>query len=353
MPENAPVPKDKSGCFKYLGYVFYLILAAVLYVGLKGLGPYVLVVLGVFGFAFLLSRMKSGSGIGEIINGILAILLKTVIALMAGVVFYGLYIAVSEVVNTATSSKYSKKDDSSVKIVELIPDDSLVTHQHYWADYKLNSFSAKYDMMGVDFNSSRKNRRECAIPILQEEDFGKVYAHLIRHDRPALETVCHLLDSVGREHKLNRNEFAIMVVSFIQDIPYTLVTSRSCDEVLMDPDYAHLRDCKGTFCCYGDVRYGVQSPVEFLTNLMGDCDTRTVLAYAILSHFKYDVVIFGSLIYEHSILGINLPFSGQYKVHNFKRYFLWETTAKSLPPGVIAPDQSDMNFWNLHLNANL
>ncbi len=50
---------------------------------------------------------------------------------------------------------------------------------------------------------------------------------------------------------------------------------------------------------------GVYAPVEFVSNLRADCDTRTVMIYTLLSRFNYDVAILNSEKYRHSVLGLN------------------------------------------------
>ena len=82
----------------------------------------------------------------------------------------------------------------------------------------------------------------------------------------------------------------------------------------------------------------------------GDCDTRTIFLYTLLKKYNYDVVILNSIVYKHSILGINLPTSGSnYKYDNGRRYYAWETTAKDMKRGLMSPSWSNMNNWFIAL----
>jgi hypothetical protein len=65
--------------------------------------------------------------------------------------------------------------------------------------------------------------------------------------------------------------------------------------VPVDPNYADnfirnylsSNDAK----CDGYERFGINTPVEFIATLQGDCDTRTLLLYTILAHYGYDVAL--------------------------------------------------------------
>jgi hypothetical protein len=146
-------------------------------------------------------------------------------------------------------------------------------------------------------------------------------------------------------------EFAEMVVTCIQDIPYSFVFQSDC---LPAENYEKsikniLNNCPD--CCIGNVLYGIQNPVSFIQNLKGDCDTRTVLIYSILKHFNYDVAILNSEFYRHSILGLNLPKSGLSKIYKGKKYVLWETTAKYYSAGDLPSGFNDLQHWNVVLTS--
>jgi hypothetical protein len=48
-------------------------------------------------------------------------------------------------------------------------------------------------------------------------------------------------------------------------------------------------------------------------------------------------------------LGINLPYHGIHKKVEGKSYFVVETTAQGMYPGILAPSISDMNNWKVNL----
>ena len=97
------------------------------------------------------------------------------------------------------------------------------------------------------------------------------------------------------------------------------------------------------------IKHDILSPLEFFYLKTGDCDSRTVLIYTILKSFGYDVAILNSDRYSHSMIGINLPSSGKYKIINGKKYFFWETTGVGWEMGMLPPDNWDISKWSLAL----
>ncbi|MEZ4858442.1 MAG: hypothetical protein R2781_06495 [Flavobacteriaceae bacterium] len=181
--------------------------------------------------------------------------------------------------------------------------------------------------------------------------WGALYNYIERTDISSLDLVLQNFELIHSEKKLNQMEFAEMVISCIQDIPYSFVFQEACLPAdRYEPSIRNLLE-KCPECCIGNIKYGIQNPVSFLQNLKGDCDTRTVLIYSILKHFNYDVAILNSDFYRHSIIGINLPASGIYKPYYGKKYMVWETTAKYYPVGQLPNNFNDITHWNVVLTS--
>ena len=142
-----------------------------------------------------------------------------------------------------------------------------------------------------------------------------------------------------------------MIVTFVQDIPYALVLDNGCDASLYNDRFTRNYLLNKLGECDGYQQFGINTPVEFLTNLKGDCDTRTLLLYTILSHYNYDVAMMSSEFYGHSIIGINLPISGIAYTYNNQKYVLWETTAPNIKPGIIPNEISNLNNWRISLKS--
>lgn len=181
--------------------------------------------------------------------------------------------------------------------------------------------------------------------------WGNLYKYIDMRDAPSLDLVVDAFETINKSKKLNQMEFAEMVVSCIQNIPYSFVFTETCMPAgnYEDSIKVLLEQCPE--CCIGNMAYGIQNPVSFFKNLKGDCDTRTVLIYSILKHFNYDVAIVNSDFYQHSILGIHIPATGYFKNYKGKKYYLWETTAAYFPVGELSSTFNDTNHWNVVLTS--
>lgn len=142
-----------------------------------------------------------------------------------------------------------------------------------------------------------------------------------------------------------------MIVSFVQDIPYVLILENNCDPSLYSDNFTRKYLLSPNAKCSGFQRFGINTPVEFLYNLNGDCDTRTLLLYTIMSHYDYDVALMSSEFYSHSILGVNLPLDGLTYSYNNQNYILWETTMPNIKPGQIPNEISNLNNWRISLKS--
>lgn len=219
-----------------------------------------------------------------------------------------------------------------------------------WIDNYGNEFSTELSVRERDFQKL-KDYIQNYKPRGGGPFWGNLYKYIEKKDGPSLDLVMLAFKEINNEKRLNSMEFAEMVVSCIQDIPYSLVFPGACEtpENYDDPIRRILESCPE--CCIGNKRFGIQNPVSFIKNLKGDCDTRTVLIYSILKHFNYDIAIVNSEFYRHSILGINLPASGLHKIYNGKKYVLWETTAKYFEVGNLSPNFNDLTHWNVILTS--
>jgi hypothetical protein len=153
------------------------------------------------------------------------------------------------------------------------------------------------------------------------------------------------------QHHLGQIGFIKAVVAFVQDIPYSIILDKNCDPNMYRDAFTRRYLQTADASCLGYQRFGINTPVEFMGTLKGDCDTRTLLLYTLLDHYGYDVAILSSEVYSHSLLGIVLPVAGvTYSFHG-KEYLLWETTTPGMPPGVMAPSLNNLSNWRMSLNS--
>jgi hypothetical protein len=137
----------------------------------------------------------------------------------------------------------------------------------------------------------------------------------------------------------------------VQSIDYVLILEQNCNDPsnLQSQQFIEMRN--SGISCDGLAPFGLKTPLQFLSNLKGDCDTRTLLLYTIFKHYNYNVAIINSEYYLHSMLGLDLPgVKGVFKVYNGVKYYFWETTNKGFRIGELPRENGNVNYWNIKLN---
>jgi hypothetical protein len=262
----------------------------------------------------------------------------------------GIFLSIIKTVPTENANFSEEEivtDDILIEENDTIP---IYTSMRSWKDNLGNNFYGALSVRQGDYNKLQHSTKNYK-PSSNLNFWGDLYSYMEKTDAPSLDLVMATFTRINAEKQLNQMEFAEMVVSCIQDIPYSFVFHETClpAENYEDSIKDILEDCPE--CCIGNVPYGIQNPISFIKNLKGDCDTRTVLIYSILKHFDYDVAILNSNFYRHSILGLNIPGIGKIKLYQGKKYILWETTAKYYSAGVLPSNFDDIRHWNVILTS--
>ena len=240
----------------------------------------------------------------------------------------------------------SKKNTTEKKKVKRSVEkevEKLATHYHYWNDNKTRRYSGKISVKHKDVRSSTFNKKN-----INTISWSYFYKKIIEYDKLKINTVYELFDQIYRRKNLSRKDFADVIVTFVQNIPYNILTMDSCNEAYFKNESIKEMIDDGTDCD-GNVFGGLYTPTEFISNFKGDCDTRTVFLYTVLNRYGYDTKILNSEVYGHSIIGVNLPSRGRFKTHLGKRYYTWETTSANWKLGDLPPSTSRMYNWNVAL----
>jgi hypothetical protein len=221
--------------------------------------------------------------------------------------------------------------------------DEWIVHHRAWTDFDGTLYEGDIRVLRSMYQRSAvENERIDGVSSLSD-----VYKAMTLKDESRLNGVYPLFDSLRTANRLDSIHFAGMLVSFVQDIPYTTVTDGICNGQGNDA-LSGLSDLT-SYNCIGHIPYGVQSPVEFMANFQGDCDTRTLFLFTLLNHYHYRVAILGSAAFRHSLLGLDLPISGSAKLAGSERYVLWETTSKGFTAGHLSPEIDYMDYWDFYL----
>ena len=233
--------------------------------------------------------------------------------------------------------------------------DSLFHHEVHWDDFSQHSFLNEYNTTYGQFDQS--NRMHNALAGVEARGdvrmyWTSIYQSLVRNDQAKLDSLVTYFKTQQDSLRMNPTETAEAVVTFIQEIPYYLLHEGTCEEAIAQGnDFMNEYHAEGKPCLAGVVA-GLQSPYEFVHNLKGDCDTRSVLCHTLLTKLGIPSSVWVSEAYGHSIIGIGVAGAGNnYKTVNGQRHFATELTAKGFRVGMISPDQTDMDNWLITLKT--
>ena len=229
---------------------------------------------------------------------------------------------------------------------EILVGDYYV-HEHTWKDNKQNEYEGTFKVKESYMNVCTAYRDG----LRGSSTYPQVYKKLSNFDKNKLDELIDMYDEIKHDKKLNQKQFADMVVTSIQNIPYVLVHDYSHEEA--DEKWGGFIEeyHKSGDVCLEKIKFGLQSPVEFMCNFLGDCDTRVLLCYLVLKEFGFDVAMLGSTTYGHEVLGISGNYRGSYVKKDGIKYYAWETTATGYRPGVLSPDFSNMDYWFVDITS--
>lgn len=245
-------------------------------------------------------------------------------------------------------SQYIPVNDT---INKAVIKDTLIKHYRAWQDYEGNKYQGYIWVKSSEYKNAKFFKRSLIMNQNDARSYDEVIYRLKDNDMPKLEGVYQLFDSIQKKENLTRVGFAELIVSFVQDIPYALIVPEDCDPKLYDDKFIKEYLNSSSARCDSFEKFGINSPIEFMANLYGDCDTRTLLIYTILTHYKYDVALLSSEHYNHSIIGLNMPLKGLAYQYHDQRYVLWETTISNVKAGVISREVSNLKYWRISLKS--
>lgn len=229
--------------------------------------------------------------------------------------------------------------------------DTLITHFLKWKDYAGRPYEGTVSISMAALRSAKQHHLQIDGNFYQ--DINGIYKTMLDHDSSQMGYLYHTFDSIKATNNLNEVAFSQMLVSAIQSLPYFLVVDKSCNDNYND-DFTrnYLTNCK-TDCCVGYERFGVRTPVEFLSDLKGDCDTRSLLLYQVLKHYNYNVALLTSDYYKHAMIAVSFTEAvrqpGVGITIGENKYYMWETTAPDLNYGMLSSNFNNLTYWNISL----
>jgi len=333
------------GCATVLGWLFLIIT-----------GTFFLVAIGAQGIMVLLV-LAAAALLVVFFSAFLRSLLWIAMALIVVLAVLGLMGAGKDRITTNISlardelAETSRQETGWTNTRDSTVLDSLIVHHRVWRDYDSGRYEGDIIIRVSDWRSSASYKNNMRVGGSLLVAYDGVLAGLSTQDTMRLGGVYRLLDSVRFAARLDSMVFAETVVSFVQDIPYALVLDGDCNPDGYNDAFTRRYLSSAGSVCEGHQRYGINSPVEFMATLKGDCDTRTLLLFTLLAHYGYDVAILSSELYAHSLLGICLPLGGHVFPYRGRQYVLWETTVAGARPGLIPAEVSDLRHWRISLTS--
>lgn len=244
-----------------------------------------------------------------------------------------------------------KRLDPNQDTLSSQPWNYLVDHLVEWNDFQPRNYRSDYTTSTLLYEDSRRlHSKWNNVYVDNELEFWHdLYNDFYQKDCNKLDSLVNFFNNERIQKGLNIVETAEMVTTFIQEIPYVLIHDGSCADASSQGGFIQEYHAEGK-PCLGHVVGGVQTPYEFIHDLKGDCDTRSLLAFSILTKMGVTSSVWVSREYGHSILGVAVPVnSSNFKKVNGTRHFAVELTAKGFRIGMISPNHTDMNNWNVVL----
>jgi len=340
IPINDPLAQNNKGCFNTLGTIFWSIILIYSFMNSMPMFWVLLVIAILWG----ITRFFFKNFFGRLFTFALIILIGYYVLS----VFYkkGQEIVPKQTkqgrIKVSPPREEEKKEGSREK-------DLLNAKSISWFDFKDINYNADYSTSSLSYENTKEHHNNLVATVNAYNNiqfYNKVYDGLNAFDAPKVNELVNVFRDSAVKMRMNSLQLAEMVTTFIQEIPYVLVHDASCNEASKSGGFVkkwHREDKP----CLANIPAGVQSPYEFIHNLKGDCDTRTLLAFTMLKKLDIPVSIWVSETYGHSILGIGLPFaSGFHKNIQGLKHYSVELTSKQMI-GFVSPDQNDESNWDI------
>lgn len=251
---------------------------------------------------------------------------------------------------TVLTDSLKKQIPTQVACDSTRPCDCLLNYlskRNKWKDYQARAFQINFRIASQEACHSRQEREAFPRPKNPDLYWQEIYKYMTELDQTHLAPIYDKFRNLAESQKLTYLELPAFIMSYIQSIPYILVHPGSCEEYDRLGGFA-VDYHRGGGLCLPYQKYGLQTPLEFMYHQIGDCDTRVIFAYSILSYFGYDVVILGSP--RHAMIGINLSGHGNFILHKGKKYYFWETTYANWMIGAVPPEYQ-YETWEVQLES--
>lgn len=149
--------------------------------------------------------------------------------------------------------------------------------------------------------------------------WSAIYDRAAAENWPRIASFAQVFADLARANELDRVETLRMVVSFAQSLPYDV-----------PENYLQL-----------------YVPPRLIEQGRGDCDSRALFLYLVLTRLGFHAAVLISPHYAHAMIGVECESCGGERFHgpDGRRYSFIETTART-PPGFLHPAVRQREHWH-------
>lgn len=208
-----------------------------------------------------------------------------------------------------------------------------------WKDFDKKQHSIKFNVQLSEIISANEFRKDYSVFVSEKS----LYMDFIEASQGPLDSMLTAMRSDMNLKNISGMEVLNYVVTAIQTPPYTLINgpNKYISEQCPCSKYGieWLDDCKpradGKGCCNNVAPFGVFTPAEFIAKKTGDCDTKSLIAYALLKKLGFDAaLIVGNVksnkgYSKHAMLAIanvRPAIQTNYVEYDGLIYYPWEVT---------------------------
>ena len=190
-------------------------------------------------------------------------------------VYSSILILFTFIFNSLKFEEFENSTNSQIGKVNFKNNNKLITNIATWSSSNDSLYNELIKVEESSYLQSKKFKEKIIPP-----SWTYLYEKISKHDDNKLGHIFTMLDSINTENSLSRYDFADVIVTFVQNIPYNLLVQGSCKNATKNVAVKKMID--NGIICDEYVYAGLYTPTEFMANYKGDCDSRTIFLYTIL-----------------------------------------------------------------------
>jgi hypothetical protein len=198
-----------------------------------------------------------------------------------------------------------------------------------WSDYDGFNHQISFKVLKRDVYKAINYRENYSYGLA----YSIIYPNFVKISNPVIDSMVKAMKMDMDKKQIRGNDMLNYVVTAIQTPRYTLLYDKC--EYMFGIDF--INDCRpradGRGCCENIYPFGLFTPAEFILQKTGDCDTKSLVAYALLKKLGFNaaMLVGDTERGPHAMLGLtnvvpSIP--SKYVLYKGRIYYPWEVTEK-------------------------